>query len=312
MTEGLAANPPAAPATVLICSRDRPAMLLDTVRSVLAGAEVPSELLVVDQSVAPSAELAGMGEVRGCAVSYVHSDTTGLSRARNAGLRAASEDVIVLLDDDMLVEEDWLASLLAGLAAGYYGVATGRVLAAPPEGAGGSVPPAALVTRETAAVYRGPQGSLDVVPGANVALHRRLVLDLGGFDERLGPGTHYAAAEDNDMGHRLLLAGCEVRHVPGAVVLHRAWRPSNERIRLRWHYGRGKGAFYAKHVALGDRHLRRRAAADVRRRLGRALTGLAGAPRVTATELVSLAGMLSGAVEWLARERIRARLTGVP
>lgn len=294
-------------ASVLICSRGRPQLLLDTVRSVLDGTAVPAELIVIDQSAVPQPELTVMGEVRGCLVRYVHSASAGLSRARNIGLRTARREVVVLLDDDMLVEHTWLATLLGGLAAGPRCVATGRVLAAPDEGRGSAVPPAALVTRETPAVYRGLQ-PIDVVPGANVALPRELVLGLGGYDERLGAGTRFSAADDNDMGHRLLLAGAEVHHVPAAVVLHRAWRSQHELVRLRWRYGRGKGAFYAKHLGLRDRRMLRRAAKDVGRRLRRAGRAAGHTPRTTAGELVSLGGMASGALDWLLRERLTGAL----
>lgn len=295
MNAGAGGGEPLA-ATVLICTRDRPALLGDTLRSVLAGTSVPQELLIVDQSTTPNADIGAMGRMRGCNVRYLHSATEGLSRARNIGLRAAACDVVVLLDDDMLVDAGWLSLLLAGLDGRSDVAATGRVLAAPPEGGGRTVPAAALVLREDPAVFRGPQ-PLDVVPGANVALPRGPVLELGGFDERLGAGTRFASADDNDMGHRLLLAGCEVRHVPAAVVLHRAWRGSGELVRLRWRYGRGKGAFYAKH--LRQRHIMRRAGADVGGRLRRAVMTARGSPRTTAAELVSVAGMASGALEWL-------------
>jgi len=283
---------------VVICTRGRPGLALDTVRSILDGGCVPSELVVVDQSLEPNHELAGMGEVRGCHVRYTPSATTGLSRARNIGLRAATRDVAVMLDDDMLVQVAWLERLLAGRGAGRSTVATGRVLAAPDEG-GLSVPAAALVTRATPDVFRGPQ-PLDVVPGANVALSRDLVLSLGGYDERLGAGTRFAAADDNDMGHRLLAAGCEVRHIPEAVVLHRAHRAQGELVRLKWRYGRGKGAFYAKH-APRDSHMRRRVRADVAARARRAAVSLPRAPRASVAEIVSLAGMTSGALDWLLR-----------
>ena len=177
------------------------------------------------------------------------------------------------------------------------------MLAAPPEGAAGIVPPAALVERDEAAVYRGPQ-PIDVVPGANVALPRETVLGLGGYDERLGAGTRFASADDNDIGERLLAAGCEVHHVPSAVTLHRAWRTRPELIRLRWHYGRGKGAFYAKHGQRDDQRISRRARADVRRRLRRAAGSIVSSPKTTAAELISTAGILSGWLEWKARERL--------
>jgi GT2 family glycosyltransferase len=285
-------------------------MLEDTVRSVLAGARVPRELLIVDQSAQRNATLAGLGLVRGCELRYLHSISRGLSRARNLGLQAAAHDVVVLIDDDMFVEAPWLGRLLEVLdGGGPMTVATGRVLPAPDEGRAGTVPPAALVTRETSEVFRGRQPA-DVVPGANVAVHRGVVLALGGYDERLGAGTRFSAADDNDMGFRLLDAGCEVRHVPGAVVLHRAWRTRRELLRLHWDYGRGKGAFYAKHHAAAGAHIRRRVAADLRFRARRAIRALPTSPTTTAKDVVSVAGIASGAVEWALRHgRDRAEST---
>lgn len=289
--------------TVLICSRERPGMLAETVGSVLAGASVPGELLIVDQSARAHETLGGLGVVRGCAVRYVHSSSRGLSRARNIGLQAARNDVVVLVDDDMFVEHDWLALLVGAMPAGDPSVVlTGRVLAAPPEGAAGAVPHAALVTRDTPAVYRGRQ-TTDVVAGANVALHRATVLDIGGYDERLGAGTRFASADDNDVGLRLLDAGCEVRHVPDAVVLHRAWRTERQRARMRWDYGRGKGAFYVKHMRRADPWARRRMSADAWARLRAVRGALPRAPGHAAGQAVYLAGMVAGAIEWCARER---------
>ena len=282
---------------------------MDTVRSVLAGPTLPRELLVVDQSAAANPEVASLRRVEGCDVHYLHSATTGLDRARNIGLRAAANDVVVLLDDDMLVEDHWLSSLLSGLPEGPHGVATGRVLAAPASRAGDAVPPAALVTRECQAVYRGPQ-PLDVVPGANVALPRRLVLDLGGFDERLGAGTRFHAADDNDMGHRILLAGCEVRHVPGAVALHRAWRPRSERLRLRWRYGRGKGRSTPSTSGLAMPTYERGPARSFATASGALLPGCLrrlGPPPPSSSRW---AAFFSGVLGWIAHERTRGRRGG--
>ena len=299
--------PGPAAASIVICSRGRPELLGDAVGSVLAGALVPRELVVVDQSAEPNLELSAMGEVRGCEVRYLHSATAGLSRGRNIGLRAATQPVAVLIDDDMLVEASWLAELLAGRPDSAFAVATGRVLAAPSEGAAGVVPPAALVERDEAAVYRGPQ-PIDVVPGANVALPRETVLGIGGYDERLGAGTRFASADDNDIGERLLGAGCEVHHVPSAVTLHRAWRTRPELIRLRWHYGRGKGAFYAKHAHLKDRRMLHRALGDLGIRMRRAAGSIVRRPKAAVGELISVAGVVSGALEWLLCERLPAAM----
>jgi glycosyltransferase involved in cell wall biosynthesis len=113
----MTSNPPLA-ATVLIATRERPAMLGDTLRSLLSARRVPREIIVVDQSSVPNAELAKMGNLRGCEIRYIHSRTRGLARARNVGLRLASQTAVVILDDDMLVDDDSLERLLAGMMEG--------------------------------------------------------------------------------------------------------------------------------------------------------------------------------------------------
>jgi GT2 family glycosyltransferase len=304
MTRG--AEPPL-PATVLIASRGRPRMLLDTIGSLLAARRVPSELVVVDQSAAPQPELSQLSAERGCTVRYIHSATSGLSRARNVGLLHASQEVVVILDDDMLVQEDSLELLLAGR--GNHGagtVTTGRLLAAPPERPGLRQPPGALVTRTEPEVFRGRQPR-QVVPGPNVALPREVMLQIGGYDERLGAGTRFPAAEDHDLSMRLLDAGCEVRHVPEAVVLHRSWRSRRDAVRLRWGYARGVGGFYAKHASVRDRHTLERAARETGTRLRRAAGSALSRPATTARELLTIAGLLAGAVEWTLRYRVGRR-----
>jgi GT2 family glycosyltransferase len=292
------------PATVVIASKDRPQMLLDTVGSVLSAGRTPSEIIVVDQSRERDAKLAALEGSEGCHVRYIHSETVGASAARNVGIREAAEDVVVMLDDDMLVQHDSLELLLAGHGTrGPKTVTTGRLLAAPPERPGLRQPPGALVLETEPEVFRGRQPR-QVVPGPNIAMPRQVLLEIGGYDERLGPGTRFPAAEDHDLSVRLLDAGCEVQHVPAAVALHRLWRDTREVVRLRWRYARGVGGFYAKHASVRDRHALQLAAREVRGRTRTALTSLVSAPRGTAAELVTLAGLLVGAVEWSLRYRL--------
>jgi GT2 family glycosyltransferase len=259
-------------------------------------------LLVVDQSRQPQNRLT-TGLHRGCAVRYVHSTSRGLSRARNIGLRAASQEIVLLIDDDMLVEPSWLTRFMdAHAETGFSGAASGRVLPGPAEDGRTWVPAAALVTRAEPATFRARQ-PIDVLPGAGVALRRDVVLALGGYDERLGPGTRFGAAEDNDLGFRILEAGYEIRHVPAAIALHRPWRSAQGRVSNRWAYGRGKGAFYAKHLHGSDRFMLRRMLKDLRSRSSRALAVGVTSPSTAAREAVSIAAILSGALDWTLRER---------
>jgi GT2 family glycosyltransferase len=282
-------------------------MLLDTVRSILEADVVPVEIVVVDQSQARHEELATLGTVRGCTVHYVHAAAPGVSRGRNIGVQLASQPAVVMLDDDMIVQPDSIARLLAGRLDGPRTVTTGRVLMAPEERPGLGQVPGALVTETEPEVFRGRQPR-QVVPGPNIAVPRDVLREIGGYDERLGPGTRFPAAEDHDLSLRLLDAGCEVRHVPGAVVLHRGWRTRRERASLRWRYGRGVGAFYAKHASLRDRHVLDRALREVRIRAGVATRSALSSPKGTLLQLISLAALLSGGLEWALRYRLRERL----
>ena len=295
--------------TVVISSRNRRQMLRDTVDSVLAARRVPTEIVVVDQSPIADPDLE-RGTVRGCSVRYQHSPTPGVSRGRNLGIQLASNDVVVMLDDDMLVQDDTLERLTAAHGGpGSKTVTTGRLLEAPPDRPGLSQPAGALVTSEKAETFRGRQ-PYQVVPGPNIALTRSVVLEIGGYDERLGPGTRFPAAEDHDLSFRLLDAGCEVRHVPDAVALHRAWRTQSDRTRLRWTYARGTGGFYAKHAGFRDPHILQRAIQEGRDRLRKAITSLPSSPRTTLAQLVSLAGLSFGAAEWTLRYRLRPHRRG--
>lgn len=294
------------PATsLIICSRGRPKLLAETVRSVLDGAEVPAEVVIVDQSAEPHPTLSTFAGARGCRVRYIRSRATGLCRARNEAIAAAQHDLLVFTDDDMTADPGWFGALVRALvAAGHRAAATGRVLAGPREVRSGFVP--ALVESERPAVYVG-RLDRDVLAAGSMALWRIAIDEVGDFDERLGAGSRFAAADDNDYGFRLLEAGYAIVYVPESVLYHRAWRTSGEYLPVRWSYGRGKGGFYAKYARRGDRRMLRRAARDVLRRVGNVPRRLArGAPRAALGEIVYLLGVLSAAAEWVATER-RAR-----
>ena len=272
--------------SVVLASRNRPALLADTVASLLRCDPPPAEVIVVDQSDRPHPGLSG--------VRYLWSESRGLSRANNLGTRAALHDHLVFTHDDVLVEPGWYGRMMATLLqGGPRTVVTGRVLASEPESADGFAPSLNLST--TPAVYEGT-GARDVIWPMNLALHRSALAAVGGFDERLGPGTPYPAAEDNDLCRRLLEAGCRIVFDPGAVVYHRAWRPWSEHASLRYDYGRGQGAFYAKHRDV------RRLTGDVAGRLLRLGFRMKSGGRTPREEFAYVRGLLSAAWQWSRQE----------
>jgi GT2 family glycosyltransferase len=142
------------------------------------------------------------------------------------------------------------------------------------------------------------------VLSANMALCRSSFDEIGLFDERLGAGSKFPGAEDNDLCFRLFEAGYRVLRLPNAAVYHRAWRGRWDYVPLYWGYGRGQGAYFAKHLSLRDRYMLRRLRADVTRHLGRIPRRVrAGMYRDAGGDLAFALGMLTGAAQWLLTER---------
>lgn len=284
------------PSSLIICSRNRPRLLRETIESILRGVDVPSELIVVDQSNETDSGLASLQSDRPCLVRYFWERSTGLCRARNVGIGAATNEILVFTDDDMLVATDSYGTLVRALIqAGPGGVVTGRVLPAE-DRRGGYVP--ALVTGTEAREYRGRIWT-DVLAAGHMAMYRETIAEIGWFDERLGAGSQFPAADDNDYGYRLLEAGYRIRYVPAAVIYHRAWRGARDYLPMRWNYGRGKGGFYAKYADARDPYLLYRMGLDVGRRLFRFPWRFLHRPDLAVGDMVYSLGVLSGACTWL-------------
>ena len=283
------------PTTLIICSRNRPDLLLESVRSILAGDEVPTELIIVDQSDAENKTLAALRTDRACEIRYCWSHTIGLSRANNLGIAQACHDLLVFTHDDVLVTADWFGTLSRALiAAGPRSIVTGQVRAGEERPGGFQL---TIKTDEQPAIYQGRLQE-DVLFPLNMALDRSALNEVGMFDVRLGPGTPFPGAEDNDLGYRLLEAGYRIIYVPQAVLYHRAWRPAEGFRRLRWNYGIARGAFYAKYFSLRDRFILRRMLSDIRLHLTLFVQRLRSDRRLAWGDAALTVGILYGALKW--------------
>ncbi len=289
------------PSSLIICSRNRPDFLIETVQSVLAGDHLPDEIIVVDHSDKQSTELAGAGVQNGCEIRYLWRRARGVSRARNEAAAAARHERLAFCDDDMWAPPSWFGALVQALVeAGPRTVVAGQVVAGAPEARDGFAPP--LVSGDQRVLYEGRLGT-DVLASVNMAMFRSAFWDVGGFDERLGPGTPYPAAEDNDLGFRFLEAGYRILYTPDALIQHRAWRAGSKYPRVRWNYGRGKGGFYAKHLSARDLHMLRRAGRDIGHRLLRMPRVIWKHPRLAAGDFLYSLGIVVAGTRWLLRER---------
>jgi GT2 family glycosyltransferase len=284
------------PASLIVSTRNRPEFLSDLIDSVFGGTERPAEIVVVDQSDGPHPGLVDAQSDGPTRVRYVFSPERGLSRGRNAGISAATTEILAFADDDMLASREWFGALIhALLSAPPRSVVVGQVLPGVGESPG-SFAPSTRGDRNPA-VYSG-RVDTDVVSAGNMAIRRSAFADIGPFDERLGPGTRFPSSEDNDLGFRLLEAGYRVVYAPGATLTHRSWRRAEDWIPLRWSYGRGQGAYFAKHASFRDRYMLRRLGHDLARHLLGSIGAARRDPRRAVGDFVYALALVVGAAEW--------------
>ena len=239
------------PLTIVVPTRDRPALLDACLTTLNAGLAAGDELIVVD-SASTDPRVAEVARAHGASV--VRCDRPGVGVARNAGWRAAHHDVVVFVDDDVRVAPSWAAAWRAVISS-YPQTAffTGRI-GIPPE-QGKVIRPVAIKDDDEPAVLTSDStGSLG--HSANLAVRRWALETIGGFDEQMGAGGRFRASPEYDLFDRLFAAGWTGRFEPGPQAWHEQWRNRRELLRLDYAYGTGTGARLAKLVRTDRRRAR--------------------------------------------------------
>lgn len=207
------------------------ARLLSALPAALAGGpEV--ELLVVDNDQAGSAR--AVVRQSHLDLRYVGEPIPGSSFARNRAIAEARTPYIAFLDDDVVPQPGWLASLVQPLLSGAAGCG-GRVLLDP------SVPRPRWLDEKgiggylTAFDLHAPARTLEseeYVVTANAAFSLEALRAVGGFDPALGPRPgSQLVADDVHVVRELQRAGGQVCWVPDALVVHEL---PTQRLQRRW------------------------------------------------------------------------------
>ena len=281
--------------SIAICTKDRAERLSRLLRSLEAVCDNspfgPVEIVVVDNASTDSATrkaVESFSDVR-----YVFEPKAGLDFARNAALHAATGALIAYLDDDGVVDRNWLTGLAKACgdnpgAGGFTGLVLPYRLDTE----------AQIYFERRGGFGRGfyrnefrgsrfdnplhPVGSGVLGAGCNMAFERTLLIELGGFDEALDTGAPLPGGGDLDIFYRVLRSGRTMVYEPQFAVYHEHRETIAQLRRQYWSWGLGMMAFLVK-SRRSDRELRSRHGAMVRwwfvdqvRTLVRAASGLRG------------------------------------
>jgi glycosyltransferase involved in cell wall biosynthesis len=191
--------------SVVVIGRNEGARLarcLDSVRKVRDVAL--KEIIYVDSaSTDDSPELAFR---RGAAVIVVRSERPTAALGRNAGWRAAQADLVLFLDGDTVVHENFPRSACDALSQDpSIGAAWGHRREIHPE--------ASIFNRILDLDWMYKPGFTEFC-GGDVLMRRKALLDAGGFDEKL------IAGEEPELCRRLRACGYKVLHIDHPMTGH--------------------------------------------------------------------------------------------
>jgi glycosyltransferase involved in cell wall biosynthesis len=222
--------------SVVVCAYNAGETLDECLRHTCALDYPGLEVIVVDDgSTDETADIAR----RHPRARLISIDHAGLSEARNAGFRAAANDLVAYLDADAYPSPEWPYYLALGLDSRFVA------------GVGGpNVPPPSdpLGAQQVARAPGGPVHVLladdraEHVPGCNMAFWRDVLEEVGGFEP-----VYTAAGDDVDVCWKVLDRGWEIGFHPAALVWHHR-RPSGRAyLRQQRGYGRAEALVAARH-----------------------------------------------------------------
>jgi len=243
--------------TVAVCTRNRPDLLERCLVSLRQLDPLPDATLVADQSDDEPGRVcrrvcAEQTALGGAPVRYLQVAHHGLGYSRQQVLAAVDHDLLVFTDDDCNPWPGWVGALRDAFTRHPYACAVTGPARPDPELRDDLPAWVSTWGGDDERVFRRPTDPRTVGGGFNMSFRCQALVEVGGFDPRLGAGTPVHGAEDFDILHRLLRAGREVVYAPGAVVSHTPARDPRGQRRQELLYAISLGAWAAKGWCQGD------------------------------------------------------------
>ncbi len=239
--------------SIIVCTFNR----VDTLKIMLESFfgqdginEIAYELLVVDNNSRIETRAMADAFLANPRCHYVFEGRQGLSFARNRGVREAKGEILAFLDDDVIVDRNWLENLQRCYLQTEADAVGGRVYLSFE-----SEPPSWLGIGFRTALSEVNLGNRRCLAdagtglwGLNLSIRRSAFEAAGGFDERLGRcGLKLLANEDAALLQRIACQGKKIVYEPEVVVGHII-----RQARLDWKYFAAQARGFGQSQALVD------------------------------------------------------------
>jgi GT2 family glycosyltransferase len=225
------------PVSVVVCTYNGGRTLDQCLRSLQALDYPDFEVIVVDDG---STDDTHSIVARHPNVRTIRQENQGLGVARNAGLQAASGDIIAYTDSDCFADPDWLTHLVDRFQRTGAAAAGGPNLT--PED-GWLVACVAAAPGQPTHVLMDDQ-TAEHIPGCNMAFRREALEAINGFDP-----LFRKAGDDVDVCWRLQHEGYWITFAPGAIVWHHRRQTPLRFLQQQAGYGEAEGLLHFKHPA---------------------------------------------------------------
>jgi len=267
------ANPGELKVSVIIPSKDHYEYLRECLQSIGASNWVPdAELIMIDSSLNEQVRTRNASLVKKLGGKCFHEAKKGQAAARNTGIRRASGEIVVFLDDDCVVDKNWLKSLIRNYDAPEVVCCSGRVLSRRRDELSELFEKymsfdrgdkKRTFTRQhinllrllKAVTYLGRRSLSENLPApwcvagdGFYSFRKEIFQKVGYFDEDLRKGA-LSAGEDTDMLYRVLKAGYKITYEPEALVFHDHPHSLEDILKKVYTYGGIKLRFYLKYLS---------------------------------------------------------------
>jgi GT2 family glycosyltransferase len=253
--------------SALIVSHDAKDLLLQCMQALLASAEVPIEVVVVDNDSSDGSAAAVTAEFPKATV-LIQEKNIGYSRAANVGLERCTGRFVLLLNPDVMVDQSCVGRLAdflltrpdAGAVGPRLMMADGKV---DPNARRAFPVPSTLFYRTIGLSRLFPKSprfgrhnmgfmddsdahEIDAGSGDCMMIRRAALDRIGFFDPR-----YFMYGEDIDLCYRLKMGGWKVFYLPTAVATHheREAPTRSDRRQMLYEEHRAMWTYHFKHHA---------------------------------------------------------------